>query len=1477
MRRIEAQLAEVQIATREITVPDEISSHLRLKTIHDMLSTEPIHHYTPRVRFFYPGHKKSRARWHFIAIAGHDDVLGDRYITDIPASMLTEQNAIDLCGRLVDFLNRYPTLEHASTTNPPPFTGRTDFFQLAHANRCIGMMNVIFDSITSQPPFNLVAAPKVVLLPSLNIKHDEVGLRVRVKHFDSTDGRMIFTTYNVKIINFDARYDAVLPSPDLVRFMKTTHGHHPWSRDLHLLPTRTEADGSCLHDLQAVLPPNFYSSLEGQEEGVREHMKLVMVVSAQLHGTMLPRSMFSSQFAFLLARLGFGSQRQKATTMRRNKWWGGRDFLRVQRYSKTFTRHILISASKRLSQDVVKGTLPILTLPSIDMARAIPVIDACTNVLRQTKDPRKAFLAAAKAIEQQKRNIYQGIPSSNVCRCVPGDLSVACVHHCGACGGEFDGTELSMGIEGTRVCQSCAEEEAKAQVSGPIVMANHSFYTGLAWELKQQGMSMKDKFGKSLFEEGKADLRSRFTNMSSEFLDEYRQQPVQLLPEGEVRRYLYYPLKPSVDAVWPYVDSKYDLRLKHVPGNLTITLPPENFAKFVHPPVILQHIQAYVLGLERLSTDNEGQSPGKLGLVPALENRIIEECSTITKIAVKAKLLLKYYVRTGKPDAQRLALDKQEWVTGRLRSEAGPWNSEKFLVNISRGRIEGFSETRMGLIRSLIGKIEQEFQVTLSRSRDGCPWFAHDSAIPQHWSWTHACREISMRLYRMRETCNGLDITIDTLSSLWVEIIFQECARRCTRFVDGFWSAADKQAWHAEYQEFLRLPLVCQLRWHPLSLSVGHKFHGRQMRTGWSPSPTTLADRNNAHNNILVETSLSNRLKSNFATRHYQFLREIIRTINLSEGYYDPNGPLDPIPDHLRIQWDGEEIEDIEFEDEISAIYSSQPLDLVSDGDLSDEALSDTSSEIDVVVRQSRQRRGRREKIVPLSDSDEDPSPSISRPRPEPAPPAPHRPTTINDVLAISKRDFDFPHGYDIIPTSAEGMYCTFFSFIESIKAQHPAVLVPDVRHDLIPMLSSSDMEAEREILNACKEYYLSGSGDPKSREAHETNQGHLLIDHAFRAIYLWYQKTHKIDLAFGLLREQGDAQKPRPPEIYETDTTSDSTLFVWIYCDMAYENFLAGLTQLPREAVVFSHFSGVRKKGPPTPEPPRPLVAPPKRPRKIGFSFGPPEAGENVTLMMSPKKGQSAAAVKSKFGSVGKAGGKLLTAAQLRGEGPGPSGSRSPSFMQPTKASMLKAAPVLVPRRPSRLGRIEIPETDDEAAPEATAAKEGFDELYLRKIREPDQMPAAEGPQSSGADVGFPETGGQVALATPGAGKKRRQPDDQEVVPTPTRLVKSKQDPVRRPGSPSGTGVHVLGQLPRPASRIEDITLIPTLRARAISIMDEMFSISLDCLRIPEVRDGVSALWSEAYRGNITGFREVLDGLRTVLGRPELGEESES
>lgn len=77
------------------------------------------------------------------------------------------------------------------------------------------------------------------------------------------------------------------------------------------------------------------------------------------------------------------------------------------------------------------------------------------------------------------------------------------------------------------------------------------------------------------------------------------------------------------------------------------------------------------------------------------------------------------------------------------------------------------------------------------------------------------------------------------------------------------------QACDPAYADFLGLPLVAWER-HTFCISIAHKLHERQMRTGWTPAnPDSLSQRDDSLNNILIETQVSNYLKHDFDPTTY--------------------------------------------------------------------------------------------------------------------------------------------------------------------------------------------------------------------------------------------------------------------------------------------------------------------------------------------------------------------------------------------------------------------------------------------------------------------------------------------------------------------------------------------------------------------------------------------------------------------------------
>jgi hypothetical protein len=118
--------------------------------------------------------------------------------------------------------------------------------------------------------------------------------------------------------------------------------------------------------------------------------------------------------------------------------------------------------------------------------------------------------------------------------------------------------------------------------------------------------------------------------------------------------------------------------------------------------------------------------------------------------------------------------------------------------------------------------------------------------MPESWRWDMLYTIGFTRLQRMKFSCNKHWRLVDTELGLVLEIFYQV--------------VSDEE----QCREFLGLPISVDIG-SPLTLSVAHRHHGAQMRTGWTEDPTDISDRDEVANNILIETQLSNHLKHDFA------------------------------------------------------------------------------------------------------------------------------------------------------------------------------------------------------------------------------------------------------------------------------------------------------------------------------------------------------------------------------------------------------------------------------------------------------------------------------------------------------------------------------------------------------------------------------------------------------------------------------------
>lgn len=574
--------------------------------------------------------------------------------------------------------------------------------------------------------------------------------------------------------------------------------------------------------------------------------------------------------------------------------------------------------------------LPGFWVNSIDLARTLPAMEACTNTWLQSGDLKAAWLAAARAIASARLDIAAKIPSTSTCFCTSVGLDQVKVHHCSKCGTERLCADLVNSVYGLRMCRACDKKEKlnvgfAEQFTKALLRVSHATECRRG---KEAGVDSKanNYIRAQLFEEH----TKRFSNSSAAWNDGYRQKQQNLAVESEgglIRN----PNQPSPDAVFPYAPAATSLTHKiprrHCAGNVELTSLALNLAKNVQLPAMLHilkwYTNEYELWQRGVKTDLEMRNT---------RTKMVQHSTTLRKIRVKANF--QHAIRKKQPfNQQRFDRDKDEWLTGRLRQEPGPWDEENYL---STYRSNPWPADVMSRVRTLIDELEKEFGIQLPRGKeDDCPWFFDDETVPTGWCWRLCMIIISDRWRRVYAGCNGLDDTVDEPADILIEIIFISCVNICTP-ADGFWSKGEKEHFKVKYAEFLGLPMNAAVM-DPLCFSVSHRLHGQQMRTGWENGATTLSGRSDARNNILVETRTSNYLKHNFAGDTYEMLKQMIREIKLPVSWYDPDRKFMKVPAALVDKYAGvAKAEGWDLEDSISNPLTTGPVE-AEDGVVGDE------------------------------------------------------------------------------------------------------------------------------------------------------------------------------------------------------------------------------------------------------------------------------------------------------------------------------------------------------------------------------------------------------------------------------------------------------------------------------------------------------------------------------------------------------------
>ncbi|KAI5359043.1 hypothetical protein Slin14017_G099450 [Septoria linicola] len=432
----------------------------------------------------------------------------------------------------------------------------------------------------------------------------------------------------------------------------------------------------------------------------------------------------------------------------------------------------------------------------------------------------------------------------------------SCPHHkCAICWRDVDCDKRKRTIDGLWVDEDCWNKE-DAQRGQALTRTKKSLASSHKAEAKSIGQDPDDKDNQIIYEECVSDIAERHKSDAPEgqYVDGCSESTFPIF-QG------FHPFNKSVDCVLPAkLNHRGQLR-GHVAGNV-LDIP---FGLNMGKGPRVRNLPADVLSIATYSQDINTSLSDK----QKRKRDVLEACNEHNQVQCKYRM------------NKAAALGKQMTVSdyANLRAEfvAGKVNSTDQEANL---RAKEHAERLLRDVAVVSCAWDQdevssvkyfgiEARVT-EWADDGAPWPFPDVPMPpvfKDQGMDILYSLLHLHMSRMRIYCNRYWATVDTELSLAAEMLYQNYIDP-----DG---------------EFLSLPLSPYL-WHALLMSIAHRHHGQQMRTGYGPKPTTLFSRNAALSNILFETLFSNTYKWDFEEKHYPQMKEYISKVVIPKQFYDP-------------------------------------------------------------------------------------------------------------------------------------------------------------------------------------------------------------------------------------------------------------------------------------------------------------------------------------------------------------------------------------------------------------------------------------------------------------------------------------------------------------------------------------------------------------------------------------------------------------
>lgn len=514
-------------------------------------------------------------------------------------------------------------------------------------------------------------------------------------------------------------------------------------------------------------------------------------------------------------------------------------------------REFVLVPSDSLAADV-EGALPRIRIKTGSRTRVAFVIQTLHSVWYATGD---ILLAWRTACDVADRVCASLITSDEIkmqyCQCSDHEERQTTTHVCQFCLNEDTCANLQLNDQRNLICSNCSNNVARSDDFGstPGEKVRFRVYCVVYSDKSISKADRKDIVEAIFAELGK--YRTSDDKWRDFWADVERDEYIE---SGRAKA--PHALALSVDAKLPLspLDGKV---LYHAnPANICLTATYLNRLKGLFFPVLL----GYMHLIEEMRTQSSDRD----------YNAIIDQLDHFYVKSRSYKFLKKTERGNMDPETAQTIIDQMKQPVAR-QSEA---NSAFEVPRLCTGHLlvaEGWSPAEKAAIDAIIGQAEHKYSKKILRASDGSPWIWIPHHMPTDWSWYSLWYLMAGRFYRMRTVCNSKWETIDNTMTL-----FLECVLQYFKF-DG-------------KDEFFGVPMTIYEK-HALLFSIGHRQHGKQMRTGFKTlHPRSLEDYDEGLSNICFETHLANHVKWDHQEHEYEIIhRDLLKVHLQTEHYSVPN------------------------------------------------------------------------------------------------------------------------------------------------------------------------------------------------------------------------------------------------------------------------------------------------------------------------------------------------------------------------------------------------------------------------------------------------------------------------------------------------------------------------------------------------------------------------------------------------------------